>query len=154
MNLGDIIEGWCSSCKLNLDVSIAAVVDDKPKQVQCRTCGNFIAYKPPVDMAKRKAAALKKLMKMQEKKKKAAEKSGDTPAINQEVEKARWKELTDPVMSWQAKPYDRHRTYQAGAFILHKQEGMGYVESSDDGELIALFKGGLVSLPHGQEREE
>ena len=87
-------------------------------------------------------------------KKKAAEKSGDTPAINQEVEKARWKELTDPVMSWQAKPYDRHRTYQAGAFILHKQEGMGYVESSDDGELIALFKGGLVSLPHGQEREE
>ena len=136
----DIMGGWRSSCKLNLHVSVAPVVDDKPKHVQHRTYGHFIAVKPPPDMATRKAAALKKLMKMQEKKK-AAEQAGDNSAVNQEVEKVRWKELMNPVMSWQAEPYDRHRSFQEGAFNLHQQEGMSYVESSDKGELIALFKG-------------
>ena len=154
MKLGDIVEAWCPPCKLNLDVSIAAIVDGKPKQVQCRTCHDFIAYKAPVDMAKRKADALKRLMKMQAKKRKEAEKSGEKPTANLEVEQARWKELTDPVMSWQAKPYDKHRTYAAESFILHKQEGMGHVESVTEEEVIVLFKEGLMSLPHGVEREE
>ena len=64
MKLGDIVDAWCSSCKLNLDMSVAAVTEDVIKQVQCRTCGYFVAYKPAVDMEKKRAAALKKLMKM------------------------------------------------------------------------------------------
>jgi len=154
MDLGDVIEGYCSSCKLNLDVSIAALVEGIPKQVQCRTCNNFVTYKPPVDMQKKKEAALKRLMKMQEKKQKAAAKKGSGPAAPAAVEVERWKTLTDPIMSWQAKPYDQHRTYKGGSFILHKKEGMGHVESADDAELIVLFKGGLQRLPHNQERDE
>ena len=154
MNLGEIVEGYCSSCKLNLDVSIAAVVDGVPKQVQCRTCGNFVAYKPPVDLVKKKAQAMKRLMRMQEKKRKEAAKSGESSSPPPAVEIQRWKELTDPIMSWHAKPYDRHRTFQPGQFILHKKEGMGHVESAEDDEIIVLFKGGLSTLPHSEPRDE
>ena len=154
MNLGDVIEGYCSSCKLNLDVSVAALVEGVAKQVQCRTCNNFIAYKPPVDMQKKKEAALKRLMKMQEKKQKEAAKAGSGPAAPAAVEVERWKTLTDPVMSWHAKPYDQVRVFKAGQFILHKKEGMGHVESADEEEIIVLFKGGLHRLAHNQERDD
>ena len=154
MNLGDVIEGYCSSCKLNLDVSVAALVEGIPKQVQCRTCNNFIAYKPPVDMQKKKEAALKRLMKMQEKKQKEAAKAGSGPAAPAPVEIERWKTLTDPVMSWHAKPYDQYRVFKAGQFILHKKEGMGHVESADEEEIIVLFKGGLHRMAHNQLRDE
>ena len=101
MKLGDIVEGYCSSCKLNLDVSVAAVVKEVVKQVQCRTCGNFVNYKPPVDLEK-KAQAMKRLMRMQEKKRKEAAKTGAEVSAPPAVEVQRWKELTDPVMSWHA----------------------------------------------------
>ena len=154
MNLGDIVDGYCSSCKLNLDVSVAAVVDGEAKQVQCRTCGNFVSYKPPVDMQKKKEAALKKLMRMQAK---TRGKSGEVKAIDPgtlSIQTERWKTLTDKVMSWQAKPYDAHRTYAQGNFILHKPGGMGHVESADEKELIVLFKSGLMTVAHGVLREE
>ena len=154
MKLGDIVEGYCSSCKLNLDVSVAAVVEEVVKQVQCRTCGNFVNYKPPVDLVKKKAQAMKRLMRMQEKKRKEAAKTGAEASAPPAVEVQRWKELTDPVMSWHAKPYDKHRQFKAEQFILHKKEGMGHVESAEENEIIVLFKGGLVSLPHNEPRDE
>ena len=65
--LGDIIEAHCTHCRLNLDCNVAAVVEGAVKQVQCRTCGNFVAHKPPVDMAQRKQEQIRRLMKMQAK---------------------------------------------------------------------------------------
>ena len=102
----------------------------------------------------KKEAALKRLMKMQEKKQKEAAKTGAGPAAPAPVEMERWKTLTDPVMSWHAKPYDQYRVFKAGQFILHKKEGMGHVESADEEEIIVLFKGGLHRLAHNQVREE
>ncbi len=151
--LGDIVDAHCNSCRLNLDCNVAAVHEGVIKQVQCRTCGNFVSYKPPVDMAARKDAQLRKLMKIQEKKRKGAHSSGAS-AAKDSVVSDRWKELTDPVLSWQARPWDRHRAFKAGDFILHKTHGMGHVESSDEGELIVLFREGLETISHNEPREE
>ena len=96
----------------------------------------------------------KLLLKMQEKKQKEAAKAGSGPAAPAAVEVERWKTLTDPVMSWHAKPYDQFRVFKAGQFILHKKEGMGHVESADEEEIIVLFKGGLHRLAHNQERDD
>ena len=55
-----------------------------------------------------------------------------------------------------ARPWDRHRTYAAGGFILHKQHGMGHVETSspDDEAMIVLFRTGLVELSQNELRDE
>ena len=152
-SLGDIVDAHCSSCRLNLDCNVAAVHEGAIQQVQCRTCGNFVAYKPPVDMAARKEAQLRKLMKMQEKKRKGAPSSGAS-ASKDSVASVRWKELTDPVLSWQARPWDRHRSFKTGDFILHKTHGMGHVESADEEAIIVLFREGLETLSHNEPREE
>ena len=153
MKLGDIVEGWCVPCKLNLDMNVAAVEAGIIKQVQCRTCGDFVAYKPPVDMEKKRAAALKKLMKMQEKKRGGG--GGEAaPKPVAPVETQRWKKLTADVDSRYARPYDPHRTFKPESFILHKKHGMGHVESADEGEIIVLFRKGLMTLEQDQPKDE
>jgi hypothetical protein len=146
--VGQDIDAYCPRCKLNLDVVVSAVHMGEIKQVQCRTCGNFVEYKPPADMQAKKDQMLKRLMKMQQTKNKgkpvaAAPKPAASP------ERARWEELTDQVDSRSARPYDKHRLYQAGQFVVHKKLGIGHVESSDpeEMEMIVLFKDGLETLP-------
>jgi hypothetical protein len=153
--LGDIIEVYCPRCRLNLDANVAAVHLGEIKKVECRTCGNFVDYKPPVDMEAKKSEALKKLLRLQEKKHKAEAKAGTAPQPTT-AERARWDALTKDIDSRSARVYDRLRAYKPGAFILHKQHGMGHVESADDdeGTMIVLFQGGLVSLEHNQTPDE
>jgi hypothetical protein len=150
---GDIIEAHCTTCRLNLDCNVAAVHAGQVKQVQCRTCGNFVSFKPPVDMEDRKNEQLRKLMKIQEKKRKGPERTQKGSASSS-VTSARWKELTDPVLSWQARPWDRHRSFNSGDFIVHKSHGMGHVESIDESEIIVLFREGLETISHNEPREE
>ena len=156
--LGDLIEVYCTRCRLNLDANVAAVYEEQVKQVECRTCGNFIDYRPPKDMAGEREKALKRLIKMRQKKEKGVEKgaTGTAEAEGPSPESERWEELTRDVTSWQARPYDRHRVFSAGDYILHKKHGMGYIESADAdaGTLIGLFKDGFVELEHSQPIEE
>ncbi len=37
-SVGEVIEAWCTKCKLELDHTIAAMVDNLPKKVECNTC--------------------------------------------------------------------------------------------------------------------
>jgi hypothetical protein len=151
--LGDIVEAHCTSCRLNLDCNVAAVDEGQIKQVQCRTCGNFVAYKPPVDMAAKREAQIRQLIKMKGQQRKGASRSSSA-ASSESVASERWKELTDPVLSWQARPWDRHRGFKVGEFILHKAHGMGHVESVDEFEVIVLFREGLETVPHNEPRDE
>ena len=145
--VGQEIDGWCPRCRLNLDVVVSAIHEGEIKQVQCRTCLSFSPYKPPVDMDAKKGVMLKRLMKLQEKKRKGEAVAAPKPPDSPEV--ARWHKLTDDISSTAARPYDRHRTYSADGFVLHKKHGIGHVETAsvDDMEMVVLFKEGLVTLP-------
>ena len=37
-SVGEDIEAWCTKCKLELDHTITAMVDNLPKKVECNTC--------------------------------------------------------------------------------------------------------------------
>ena len=37
-SVGEDIEAWCTNCKLELDHTITAMVDNLPKKVECNTC--------------------------------------------------------------------------------------------------------------------
>ena len=161
-SLGDEIEIYCPSCRLNLDGNVAAVYEGEIKQAQCRTCGNFVKYRPPADMQKKRERQIKELMRIQAKKKgrkdpdaeeeiDGAEEGADT---SESITLERWKKLTDDVDSRYARPYDRHRTYSEGVILLHKAHGMGHIESVSETQMIVLFKEGLVKLPHSEMRDE
>lgn len=45
MRLGDYVDDYCSRCKRSTDHSVAAIVDDQPAKVLCRTCNNEHKYR-------------------------------------------------------------------------------------------------------------
>ncbi len=45
MRLGDYIDDYCSRCKRTTDHSVAALADDQPVKVLCRTCSNEHKYR-------------------------------------------------------------------------------------------------------------
>ena len=161
VKIGDIVEVYCPRCRLNLDANVAVVHEGTIRQVECRTCRNFVPYRPPMDMERKRERDLRRLMRMQARKR-AAEQGERRPAASGASEggtdplRARWEDLTDGVDSRFARPYDRHRTYHAGDFLLHKRYGMGHVEQSDPdgGKMVVLFRTGLQELVQAQPRQD
>ena len=150
--VGAQIDAYCPKCRLNLDVMISAVHEGEIKQVQCRTCLNFVDYKPPVDPQLKKDKLIKKLQKMQ-----TSKRSGPAAAKPANpVARSRWDELTDQIDSRSARPYDRLRRYEPGQFVLHKKHGIGHVESAieDEMEMVVLFREGMVTLPFNEPLDE
>ncbi len=45
MRLGDYVDDYCSRCKRTTDHSVAAMIDDQPAKVLCRTCNNEHKYR-------------------------------------------------------------------------------------------------------------
>ncbi len=45
MRIGDEVDDYCSRCKRTTDHSIAALVDDQPAKVLCRTCNTEHKYR-------------------------------------------------------------------------------------------------------------
>lgn len=45
MRLGDYVDDYCSRCKRTTDHSVAALADDQPVKVLCRTCNNEHKYR-------------------------------------------------------------------------------------------------------------
>ncbi len=54
LRLGDIIDDYCSKCRLITNHSVVSIVDEIASKVQCRTCYNEHKYRHA------KAAARKK----------------------------------------------------------------------------------------------
>lgn len=164
--LGDIIEAYCEKCRLNLDVSVAVVTDGEVKQVQCRTCQNFVPYKPVVPDSVKKDRAFKRVLRMRDRKSQARQpvvtKKGEAPPAKTLAARTpgidpRWVELTDDMDSTRAVPYRQNRTYSEGDYLLHKAYGMGYVDAVEDGEdgpmAKVLFRNGHQMLACNREYE-
>jgi len=150
--IGDIVETYCTRCRLNLDGSIAALKDSRIQKVTCRTCWNEIPFRAPVDFQARNQKRLDNLLKRKEKQKKeAAAPSRDAP----DALRALWDELTDKVDARYAKIYDATKTFAIEDAILHKKLGMGIVHNVDqDGELNVLFRTGFHRIPSQHDPEQ
>jgi len=158
-SIGDIIEAYCSRCRLNLDTSVAAVLDGNIQKVMCRTCGNECKYRPPVDMAVRKQQQLKRLMRKHEKRRedqaKPAQVAPTTGESPRAVLRKLWDELTDAVDARYARVYDPAREYELEEAILHKRLGMGIVqEVSDSGTMRVLFRTGFEEMEMAVPQDE
>jgi hypothetical protein len=152
--LGDILEAYCSRCQLNLDVSVAAVVDGKPVKVMCRTCGNEVRYRAPVDLMVKKRKQLDRLMRARQPEINPAAESNeseDASLASRIALRKLWDELTDKVDARYAQVYVATRTYGMEDALLHKKHGMGIVhEVHADGMINVLFREGFQQLETGQ----
>jgi len=53
---GDNIVSWCTKCKLVLDHTVVALVDDFPKKVKCNTCSGRHIFRAKEPVKKEKTA--------------------------------------------------------------------------------------------------
>ena len=158
--LGDVIEAYCEHCRLALDVSVAAVTDGEVKQVQCRTCSNFVPYRPPSDATKRRQRVIRRVLANRDRKQsrsaRPVEATTPDPPVPQKIPTdPRWLELTEGVDSTGAVPYTHYRCFSEGDYILHKSFGMGYVESvGEDDQIVVVFREGQQTLLINQPYDE
>ena len=54
LRLGDIIDDYCSKCKLITNHSVVSIVDGVAAKVQCRTCYNEHKYRHAKATARKK----------------------------------------------------------------------------------------------------
>ena len=135
IKVGAECEAWCGPCKGLHDHVIVAMVDEQPKQVQCRSCGNRHNF--------RLAPA------------RSAQGVGPRPtrAEVSQVEKERRKKQEGQVTferelreAPEVRPFDKRERYKAGQIIEHPQLGRGKVENILKGALLVRFASGLKNV--------
>jgi len=168
-DLGDIVEAYCPTCRLNLNASVAALLENGAiGKVQCRTCGNFHAYKPPVPDEVRREQGVKRALNIRKKRgayvPEATYKRGGkvvkttvrTPDFEvrapvDPAAKSEWERLTEGVTSRQATIYRESKGYSVGDYLIHKKHGLGYVkevrEVEGEGWAIVIFRECTDTIP-------
>ncbi len=162
IRIGDVVEVYCTRCRLNLDANVAAMADGEIKKVTCRTCDNEVPYKPPADLQQKKEQLLERLMRQRRGKlTPKAETRAELKAKELRPDLALrklWDELTTNVDPRRARVYDKTRTLAEKDIVLHKQHGMGVVTALDatEPEFLAtvLFREGFEKLATRQPPDE
>jgi len=169
--VGDIVDAYCRRCKLVLDATVAAMVDDAIISVVCRTCGERQRHKPEKPTASTRG---RRVVEVRSSRPSRPRSRRDTPArplphsdplpeaearrsgqrkkrVTDKVEDAqflRWFKATNGVHSRYARPHRAEESYAEADLVLHKVHGMGIVEAVDpsSGAIKVLFREGLVTL--------
>lgn len=162
--LGQDIEIHCRFCRLNLDGVVAALgPEGSLLKVQCRTCRHFQDFKPPADLAAKRAKLVAKAMRIAERH--TAGQGGtrgstrkatpsQTDLSPEAVLRKMWEDATKDASPMKMKVYDRHRMYRIDDLVAHKAHGLGQVREVSDGEMVVLFREGFVRLEMDQPRED
>lgn len=135
--VGGNCDCWCTRCKLVLEHVIIAMVEDKPKRVECTTCKSQHNYRlAPGRKAAKSGGTRKKSTK------KAAPRGG---------RKTNWTTLVSARDLSQARSYKVSATFEEDELIDHSMFGVGVVLEAVPGNKIqVLFEAGSKLLVHGR----
>lgn len=143
LSAGAEIDAWCTSCRMDLNHRIVAMVGPTPKRVECLTCGGQHNYRAPHGNGARAA------------KKTTTPRASREPRLTQ-----RAKNEIDRVHDWETRiagqpveafaRYSMGRTFSQNELVLHRKFGEGYVlEVLEDGKVNIMFRDGPRLLAHG-----
>lgn len=59
VRLGDLVDDYCSRCRMLTDHAVVAIVNNEPAMVRCRTCYYEHKYRKGKSGGKKKAASKK-----------------------------------------------------------------------------------------------
>ena len=136
LDVGSEIESRCGRCKMVLNHSIVAMVDDKPKRVRCLTCNSDHNHRLP------------KVSKP----KKVRSRSSKT-ATSRASNSAKWQ---TNVANWDdaaARRYSIYESFDLNDRVNHKTFGKGVViDIPGPDRMITLFETGEKMLMQGKIR--
>ncbi len=145
-DLGDTIDIYCSSCRLNLHGSVTAFDGDTIVQVTCRTCGNVQKFKPSIPEDVLRQRKIKRAFAMRDRKNRMAS-VDESPAASSGTDiTSRWRSMTDGVNSMRAAFFSERKTYKEGDTMIHSKHGLGVVtQVLHENAILVLFR--EVELP-------
>lgn len=143
LTAGSEIDAWCTSCRLNLNHRIVAMVEGAAKRVMCLTCNKPHNYRAPKTPAEIKPKAAKK--------KATAKKAAGRTTISATTIMREWQEATSNKDPSEFLPYSMTSTFEIGQLVMHPKFGEGLVrESLAPHKLSIVFKDGPKTLIHSQ----
>jgi len=125
VEVGAGIVSWCTKCKLILDHTLVALADGLPKKVKCNTCKGHHNYREKEPKPK-------------------APGSGRRP--KQTDYQAAMSKLGDSYDFSTAKKYSMKGKFKVDQVIEHASFGIGFIVSTFDHKVEALFEGGPKRL--------
>jgi hypothetical protein len=142
-DLGDIIDIYCTRCRLNLDGSVTAMEHTTVVQVTCRTCDNVQKYKPHVPEEVLRERMLKKAFSIRDRRRKQQRETqvAKKTAHSATDVTARWRAATEDSDPRFSRMYREADTYEEGDNIIHSQHGLGVVQQVlHENAALVLFR--------------
>jgi DNA-directed RNA polymerase subunit M/transcription elongation factor TFIIS len=146
LEVGQDIEAYCTSCRMDLNHVIVAKKDGEVKRVRCLTCEKEHNYRPPKgESAKTKTKAKKKstTAKKTNKKKKTTRR---TKTKEERLEQA-WIDAVGQDRDVPARAYEPTEAFTVGELIQHATFGLGSVQEVYlTGKMEVIFRTGVRLL--------
>jgi hypothetical protein len=146
--VGSEVDSYCTKCKMDLLHRVVAVLEARPKRVECLTCHSQHNYRKPKGAASAPAAATKPA--------RAASASGSAPRA-----KRLGKAAQELLSQWESRVsgkgkgdftrYSVKQTFAADQLLEHANFGQGYVATVLEGKKISVvFRDGEKVLAHAR----
>ncbi len=130
--VGGDVDAHCTKCKMELAHVIVAMVDTRPKRVECKTCGSTHNYRSNTDV---KEATKRKTKRTTTKAAQAQAQDYETALAGRDIASAQRYRITEE--------------FQEGAVVDHKKFGLGVVTRVLSGSKIeVIFREGSKTLVH------
>jgi hypothetical protein len=156
-DIGEIIEMYCSTCRLNLDGSVTAVDNgSRVVQVTCRTCDNVQKFRPPMADEVKRQKLLKKAFAIRDRRQAASvELQAELRTAHSTSDvMARWRAATEGAGP-RTPIYRETEVYEVGDQLIHNTHGLGVVqEVIHETAILVLFRESEVPIEMGKGREE
>ena len=135
LTTGGDVDSWCTKCKIMILHTIVAMVEDKPKKVQCNSCGNAHVYRANPPGTKRSATGRKTTAKST----RAALKPSDYEKLMEGRDRS------------EARRYSPKLEFQKSELIIHPKFGLGIATLlKDQTKVEVLFPEGPKVLVHAR----
>ncbi len=152
-DIGEIIEMYCGTCRLNLDGSVTAVDNgSRVVQVTCRTCDNVQKFRPPMPDEVKRQKLLKKAFAIRDRRQAASvelQAELRTAHSTNDV-MARWRAATEGAGP-RTPIYRDTEVYEVGDQLIHNKHGLGVVqEVLHETAVLVLFREAEVPVEMGK----
>lgn len=152
-DIGELVDVFCSTCRLNLDGSVTALNGaGHVVQITCRTCGNVQKFRPPMADEEQRERLLRKAFAIRDRRGQqtleAQAEKGKAYSTNELM--ARWRAATADA-DHRAPIYRETEVYEVGDFLIHNQHGLGVAqEVLHEHAVLVLFRETEVPVEMGK----
>lgn len=148
--VGSEVDAWCTKCRMDLGHRVVAVLEARPKRVECLTCHSQHNYRKPKGAGELAVVS------------RSGARAARTVAKGEPRARRMTKSQAEYDTQWQAKVLDQPQAkfvrytikqpLKEGQLLEHSKFGRGFVLAvQEDGKVSVAFKDGPKTLAHARE---